>query len=275
MRFPCFRAAAALVLASAAAGSQEPTVLFGVVTNLNGLRLAGVEMTIANTSLRAVTNDSGQFQFDTPPTGRLHLRARRVGFRQADHALKLDAGASRQEDFELEGVPEVLDSVRILGQQQGTGRMAAFWNRRMIGVGAFITRSEIEHRGAYRSSDLLRTINGVRVLGDNPSGRPIIQMGRMAVMAGTMRSTDPRKSNTDFASKCQVNYYVDGNWVNPETFHMDDLAPSSIEAVGIYRGPAEIPPAFRQRETACGLIVIWTREGPAKEKPGTTSLFAE
>ena len=31
--------------------------------------------------------------------------------------------------------------------------------------------AEIEHRGAYRSSDLLRTINGVRVLGDNPSGR--------------------------------------------------------------------------------------------------------
>ena len=274
MHSPCLRVAAALILASAAATGQKPTVLFGVVTNLNGLRLAGVELTIANTSFRAVTNDSGQYLFDTPPTGRVHLQARRVGFKQADHGFKLDAGASHQEDFELEGIPELLDSVRILGQQ-GTGRMAGFWNRRMLGVGAFITRAEIEHRGAYRSSDLLRTINGVRVLGDNPSGRPIIQMGRMAVMAGTMRSTDPRKSNTDFAAKCQVNYYVDGSWVNPETFHMDDLSPSSIEAVEIYRGPAEIPPAFRQRETACGLIVIWTREGSAKEKPGANSLLVE
>ena len=40
----------------------------------------------------------------------------------------------------------------------------------------------------------------------------------------------------------------------------------SIEAIEAYRGPAEIPPRFRQRDTACGLIVIWTREPPPKRK---------
>ena len=61
---------------------------------------------------------------------------------------------------------------------------------------------------------------------------------------------------------------VDGNWVPPGTFHLDDISPTMIEAIEIYRGPAEVPAKFRQRETACGLIVIWTREPPPRERSG-------
>jgi carboxypeptidase family protein/TonB-dependent receptor-like protein len=247
-----------LVLTAATAAAQKPAVLFGVVTNLNGVRLSGVEMTIANTPLRVVTDDSGQFIFEAPPTGRVHLAARRIGFRPADHGFKIDVGASKQEDFELEGLPDLLDSVHVIGKM-GIGRMAEFWNRRMIGVGAFLTRDQIERRGAYRPSDLLRTVNGVRVSQDQSSGRPVIQMGRTPIQAPI------RKGSPSLAAVCQVNYYLDGSWVAPGTFHIDDLSPTSIEAIEIYRGPAEIPPRFRQRETACGLIVIWTREGGARD----------
>ena len=38
-----------------------------------------------------------------------------------------------------------------------------------------------------------------------------------------------------------------------------------LEAVEVYRGPAEIPVRFRQRETACGVIALWTREPPSKQ----------
>ena len=62
-----------------------------------------------------------------------------------------------------------------------------------------------------------------------------------------------------------MSYYVDGSWVPPGTFHMDDLSPLMLEAVEVYRGPSEIPVRFRQRETACGVIALWTREPPAKQ----------
>ena len=46
------------------------------------------------------------------------------------------------------------------------------------------------------------------------------------------------------------------------------MTPGTIEAMEVYRGPAETPAKFRQREAACGLIVIWTREPPPRERGG-------
>ena len=250
---------------ASAAGAQKPPVLFGVVTNLNGVRLGGVELTVANTSLHAVTNDSGEYMFDQPPTGRVVVSAKRLGFKHQEKGFKLDLGATRKVNFELEAIPELLDSVLILGQG-GTNRMAEFWARRAFGLGAFLTRSDIEHRASYRSSDLLRAIPGVRITSDNGIDRPVIQMGRAGIMGAV------RRGNTGLAANCVVNYYVDGNWMPSNSFHIDDLSPTAIEAIEVYRGPAEIPAKFKQRETACGLLVIWTREPPPRDRSDTTGV---
>jgi hypothetical protein len=256
-------AAAMLLLCGAAAGltAQKPTTLFVVVTNLSGVRIAGVELTVANSTLHAVTNDSGEFMFGAPPTGRVRLTAHRLGFKPLEKGFKIDPGESRRVDFELEGIPDLLDTVTVVGRG-GNGRMAEFWNRRIVGNGAVITRDEIERRKPYRPSDLLRTVAGVRVNTGDMTDHPVIQMGRSVVGPVTRRSTQMS------ASECRVNYYLDGSWVASGTFHIDDLSPTSIEAIEVYRGPAEVPAKFRQRETACGLIVIWTREPPPREKPG-------
>ncbi len=244
-----------------ALSAQKPTVLAGVVKNLNGVPLPGVELTIANTTLTAVTNDSGAYLFDRPPTGRLVIAARRIGFKPQDKRFSIADGETRHLDFELEGLIEQLDSIIIHGQSS-TGRMAEFWNRRMVGVGAFITRADIERRKPYRTSDLLRTISGVHMTGGSDGlDRPNIQMGRNAPTPVARNGTQA------LGADCRVNYYLDGMWLSPGTFHLDDIAPSSIEAVEIFRGPAEVPAKFRQRETACGLIVVWTREPPPKSKP--------
>jgi hypothetical protein len=263
----CARAvalASAVALAAAAAGVQKPTVLFGVVTNINGVRIKGVALTIANTTLQVVTNDSGEFVFATPLTGRVRLMARRLGFKPEEKGFKLDAGDSKRVDFELEGIAEQLDSILVLGRG-GNGRMADFWNRRMIGVGAFITHADIERRKPYRPSDLLRTVNGVRVDTDNGNGRPVIRMGRTAI------AMSPRRGSVTLAADCKVSYYLDGHFVPGGTFHIDDLPTMSIEAIEVFRGPSETPASFRQGETACGVISVWTREPPPREKADTVT----
>jgi hypothetical protein len=207
-----------------------------------------------------VTNDSGQFLFDTPPTGRLRLTAHRIGFKPMEKGFKIDVGESKQVDFELEGVPEELDSVLVLARG-GNNRMSDFWNRRMIGVGAFITHADIDRRKPYRPSDLLRTVNGVRVDTDNGDGRPVIRMGRTALGTRTFKNVQT------LAADCRVTYYLDGHLMPAGTFHIDDLPAMSIEAIEIFRGPSEVPAAFHKAETACGVISIWSREPPPKEKP--------
>ncbi len=251
-------AVAAMVLPSIGS-AQKPAVLHGVVTNMNGVPLPGAEVTVEKTTLRVVTNDSGVFLFDSVPAGRQRVFARRLGFKPHDKGVKLTEGVATQVDLDLEGIPDLLDSVKVFGRRDNS-RMAEFYNRRAIGLGAFITRADIERRNASRASDLLRTITGVRVNQSDAFDRPEIQMGRTPIRL----PLKPGGKDRSLAADCHVNYYLDGNWVSPGTFHIDELSPSSIEGIEIYRGPAEIPARFRQRETACGLIVIWTREPPEK-----------
>ena len=251
----------AALVAAVPSEAQKPTVLFGVVTNANGLPLKGVELSIANSAIKVTSNDSGVYIFESPPTGRVRVLARRIGFKPMEKGFKVEPGQNRQLDFSLEGVPEMLDSVLVMTQQGGTSRMAEFWNRRQLGIGAFVTRADIERRKPYNSTDLLRNVTGVRVIGDdNPMGRPVITMGRTGIGMRNYRNA------ASLAGDCRVNYYVDGMWVPAGTFHPDDISPVSIEAIEVYRGASEIPPRFRARETACGLIVIWTREPPARSR---------
>jgi hypothetical protein len=250
------------LLAAVAAGAQEakPTTLFGLVTNLNGVPLPRAEVVIGNQDLRVFTNDSGQFIFMNPGLGKVRIAARRLGFRPLEKTFKIEAGENKQLDFELEGVVDQLDSVMIYGVG-GTGRMAEFYARRAVGHGVFLTRADIDKRKPYKISDMFRMMSGVRVSGsDDGMSNSTISMGRTPIGTRTARNVQ------SLAGDCKVSYYLDGSWVPSGTFHPDDISPISIEAVEVYRGPAEIPAKFRQRETACGLIVMWTREPPAKER---------
>lgn len=233
-------------------------LLSGVVTNLNGVPLPRVEVLIINTDLKAITNDSGVYEFLAAPTGKLRLVARRIGFEPEEGSVSLQSNLHKQVDFSLKGMPEALNSVMVR-EAGGLGRMNEFWARRMNGNGAYITRDDIERRRPQRPSDLLRTVSGVRVvLGDGGFDHPVIAMSRNAIVTGGGRSVSPQ---------CRVTYYVDGNYVAVGTFHMDDMTPSVIEGIEVYRGPSETPPRFRQRDTACGVIVIWTRD-PSRREPG-------
>jgi hypothetical protein len=251
--------AGAMNAQAAPAATAATTTLSGVVTNLNGVPIPRVEVVILGIDLRAVSNDSGVYEFLAAPVGRVRMVARRIGFEPEEGRATLEPGRHKQVDFEMKGIPEQLDSVMIR-EMGGNGRMADFWARRMNGVGAFITRADIERRHPHMSSDLLRTVTGVKVsMGENTFERANITMGR-----NTQLSRSGRNSGASLANDCKVSYYVDGSSVPGGTFHMDDMSPLAIEAVEVYRGPAETPARFRQRDTACGVIVIWTREPPPK-----------
>jgi len=237
---------------------QRTTTLSGVVTNLNGVPVPRAEVLIAGIELKAISNDSGVFEFLAAPVGRVRLIARRIGFEAAEQRVTLEEGRHKQVDFELKGIAEQLDSVMIR-EAGSNGRMTDFWARRMVGVGAFITHADIERRHPQRPSDLLRTVAGVRVTnGETNFDHTTISMGRNTVLSRSGRSSGPTLAND-----CKVSYYVDGS-VPSGTFHMDDMSALMVEAIEVYRGPSETPAKLRQRDTACGVIVIWTREPPSK-----------
>jgi hypothetical protein len=244
--------------------TAAPTIVFGTVRNLDGVPVSGAEVWIDGSAVRAVSSDSGEFRLIDVPSGRQKLMVRRVGFRPASKRMVLAPGDARQVTFALEGMLEELEAVLVTAQKGANGSMSGFWARRMVGVGVFITRDDIDRRHPPRTADLFQAVMGIHVLPGSPTEPIRIVTGRQAVSAS-------RASNSAGSSGCQMQYYVDGMFMSPGTFSVDDISPVQIEGIEIFRGPSEIPARFRQRETGCGLVVIWTREPPARTKRDSTT----
>jgi len=65
-------------------------------------------------------------------------------------------------------------------------------------------------------------------------------------------------------SECFMSVYVDGaRYYSPEMNEvppdLDRLNVLTLEAVEIYRSPAEVPVEYNATGSACGLILLWTR----------------
>jgi hypothetical protein len=184
-----------------------------------------------------------------------------VGFRPDSKRLSLAPGDRKTVSFTLAGLMDELEAVVITGGVNSSGRLREFWARRMVGLGVFITRAEIERRHPPQTADLFQGVMGIHVITRGGGLEPTrLVTGRQAM------SASPR-INSAASSGCVLQYYVDGLFMSPGSFSVDDIVPADLEAIEIFRGPSEVPARFRGRETGCGLVVIWTREPPARSKP--------
>jgi hypothetical protein len=250
--------ALALTAAGMPARAQNPRaiIVFGTVHSADKAPVAGAEIWIDGFVTRVVSNDSGEFRIDNAPSGRVTVRARRIGFRPDSRKVSLASGDTRQVAFVLDGMADELDAVLITARATSEGRLQEFWARRSVGLGVFITRADIERRHAPRAVDLFSQVLGVRVMTGGNGGSTRLVTGRAGISGMPGRSAG--------SGGCPMQYYVDGVFMTPGTFTVDELTPDMIEAVEIFRGPSEIPARFRQRDTGCGLVVFWTREPPPR-----------
>ncbi len=255
------RVAVVMVVACAAlVAAQEPrTIVFGTVRSVAGSPIAHADVWIEGTSLRVATSDSGEFQINGVPSGRVNVLVRRLGYLPSSKHLSLHPGDASQVSFFLDEMGEPLDSVLILAMKAGSARMTEFRDRQAGGNGIFITRAEIERKHYQRTVDIFRTVLGVRIVTDASGGDTRLVSGRSNISGA-------RAPSRSVPSICPLQYYVDGAFIAPGTFSIDEITPDQIEAIEIYRGPSEIPVRFRQQDTACGLVVFWTREPPPAEK---------
>src|SRR6185312_5728753 len=154
-------------------------------------------------------------------------------------------------NFVLHAVPAQLAGQSV-NADASRGKMGPFNKRKSRGVGAFVTRAEIERRQPSSISELLRYLPGVGVA-QRMAGEP--QPVRMI-----------RSASSSMQSTCVVQIYVDGHpYPNG---NVDDFQPMSIEGIEVYRSASEIPADFRTQDATCGVIALWTRDPEAaRRKP--------
>jgi Carboxypeptidase regulatory-like domain len=226
--------------------------LSGTITTSDGAPIPGAEIGLPELR-RAVTSDSaGKFTFDSLPPGKFAVRVRRVGYRPVELAAVVDAGEAKTVRVALERGSQELPEVQVVGTQLKpieygwTTRYDDFFRRRSVGLGHFLTRTDIDKRRPFRTANLLEGIAGIRLryydLTPTGTGVEFQRCEQVSVWQ------DGRKLTTlDVAGDATR---VLGELIN-------QTIPSQIELVEVYTGPAEMPAEFL--DNSCAAIVIWTR----------------
>lgn len=242
---------AALLVGSAAIATAQggAGVVAGSVRSATGQPVERVSISVVDTAfaaLRAVSDDSGRFRLAGIPGGTTRVIATRLGFYPETLTVTIVSSEVARLDFTLQPQAAQLQAERVEADPM-SGKMGPFNRRRSRGVGAFITRADIEKRPVTTLSELLRYLPGVGV------------QQRMAGEPQPIRMQ--RSVNSTMQTNCAVALYVDGHpYPNG---NVDDFAPGGVEGIEVYRSASEIPADFRTRGATCGVISIWTRDPEA------------
>lgn len=222
------------VLAQARTADAQPTRLVVVVVDAAlGEPAVGVRTEAAGVS--AMTDEQGRAGWQGLPPGRVAVAVRSALYAPLDTMLSIGAGETVVAGLALR--PLSLGSVTVEAETRNEVRLRrqGFYDRRERRTGAFLTRADIDRRGAVALSQLFITIPGVRVDG-----------GRVVSSRNPM---------------CSPEVFLDGTLAGGLGGRVDMFPLADIAAIEVYRGPSEVPIQFRGRggRDGCGAILIWTQ----------------
>jgi hypothetical protein len=237
LRFPFL----ASLIAATSLGAQAPRALVGLVRDSAGHRIPGAEVRSRGNVVVAISNDSGRFHVAQMPIGARGVFVRRLGFAPQRVLIRPSAGTTDSVDVVLVAVPHELAAVEAQDPHDSLSKkvLAEFWERRSRGFGKFVTRDEIEQKGASRFVDVVRSVPSVSIM--NYRGHQEIRFRGAAIGS----------------ANCPPQYWLDG--VPLERGGADEISPENVEAIELYASPATTPPQFSTRNPTCGTVVVWSR----------------
>ena len=231
-----------------------------------------------------VTDELGRFRLASPEPGSFLLRASALGYEETPAGVfELGEDAVMTVEYRLEPRPLALDALVVnLEGPVLEHRLVrrGFVRRLQRGLGVFITPHDIEESSATSTEQLLTGISNVRV---GP-----IQVARGGGTDGIIYERPEIGETVQIRAPgggwCTPTLYVDGIRAFYDTqatgatsaATLSTVAPlTTVEAVEVYRRPAEIPVEYSNnptRATQCGVLVVWTKTGPAPGQRPLTGL---
>jgi CarboxypepD_reg-like domain/Carboxypeptidase regulatory-like domain/TonB-dependent Receptor Plug Domain len=219
-------------------GLSEGQVLGRVFDSETGRPLETVEVQIAGAGLWTLSDENGLFRFDAVPAGLHVLKVDRVGYAHRETVLRVIGRAGHQVEVALSEEAIELEPITVeVRSRRWYSDMAGLQNRMTLGIGRFLLRHDLIGRGITRLADAAYGVPGFMVR----------RLGRYATVV--------------VRGRCEATVFLDGRRHVPDPYlGLDAIPVFDLEAVELYRGPAETPPEFQAME-GCGSIVAWTRRG--------------
>ncbi len=221
-------ASGALVASTARA---QGAVLVGSVRDDLGQPVVGAQIFVHGNSATAKTDADGRFRVQGVPYGLTYVAARGPGLLPAVELLRLAPNDSL--DFVLDRVNEGTDGARIRSVEQSYLRdLKRFaWATDAARTGLALTDRDIAQRAPAVLTDLLRGVNGFKVVGIGYTAR---------VQSSTNR--------------CEPTVFIDD--AEQVNLNINDVRPSSLKLLLAFDSYAVLPPALRSLRTnaSCGVI---------------------
>ncbi|MBM4194275.1 MAG: carboxypeptidase regulatory-like domain-containing protein [Gemmatimonadetes bacterium] len=238
----------AVLVPAVQANAQEPPrrgAVDGIVTDSAMRPVAGALVSLVGFPVEVTTGENGRFRLFGVPPAEYIVSVRRIGRKPVSSVVSVTAGDTARVFYvvsEAQSLDPVLISVKPYG-----ARMVEFDNRRKLGVGYFLTREQIDAGRWTFGADLIRTFTTVVRVSNGPGG------GQLAFN----RRPNPGKPS------CVFRVFING-MLQPDPYDLSNLPrPRDTAGVELYAGPATIPLEYKSVsiDAACGVILVWTRDG--------------
>jgi hypothetical protein len=217
-------------------------------------------------SLPALVTDSlGGFAGPVPLAGAVDVSVSHPGYRMVG-PVRVVVGADEELVLvvRLETDAILLDPVEVTARRRidiGTAvirRRIEDMRQRRIGISA--TREELERMSRHNVGSVLTTLSTrIRLIDSQQANVNTILL----------------RDGSSSGGYCAPAIFIDGFRANPRPTNVNFLIePSSIEAIELYMGAAQVPIGY-QDPLGCGSVLIWSRRGDAEEgRPHTLLRWA-
>ena len=235
----------AMALAPRALPAQTPksVVVVGVADEITGAPLTEARVGATDLDRVATTDWIGEARLVDVTRGQHRIEARQLGYQPASVTLLVN-GDSVGVVFRLLRVSPTLDTVRITGARV-PGYLEEFERRRRVGLGRFLTSSQLHSLGSELVADVAaKRFPGLLVRWN---------FNHTAVQILSSHTT------TSLDHLCVPQIYIDGFFRNS-----DDLVTlQAADVAGVEYYTLAPPPQYvtnNKNGWGCGTLVIWTKQ---------------
>ena len=182
------------------------------------------------------SDEDGRFRTARLPLGVFQIRVEVLSFSVVSHLSIFTEEGDVDIRIEMVPVDFALDPVVVSARRQTRLTRTGFYDRSRVGLGHFVTRSEIEELSPIDVSDVLRRVPDV-----------VWSPGRLGA-GGVIR----------LRGGCEPQVILDGIPMAGPVSIDQIISPTDVEAIEVYHG-ATAPIQYGGR-TTCGTVVMWSRD---------------
>jgi Carboxypeptidase regulatory-like domain len=221
----------------------------GVVTDTNLVPLRGAFVSILSSRIRVGTGPNGRFRITSVPAGQYLVVVKRAGYHPTSAVVDVVAGDTLRLSYTLTDAPATTLDPVVVSEKAVSFRMAEFEQRRRLGIGQFMTQTQIDQHNTTYATELMRRFTSVNV---SPSHTSVLT---------EYFALSNREGGNPTLGACPMTVYLDQVPL-PTPFNLDLLpTPKDLAGIEVYSGSSTIPAQFNGMNHGCGVILVWTRDG--------------